>query len=233
MRNSRILLLIVLAWFLSGCAASIKYPVDKNVYKREVPLNYRTVVDIFKDTRPVEESDGSLHKINGIEVTPTKNKDFKPSMDTQISLMLADHFNKANIFKITEVRDIDDNLDTNQQEMEKLKAEGIDLAILAKMKHFYGYQSFSAAAGIAPLFGLAGVLTEAIANPKTVGGKVEYGDVKVIDLGKQGILWQGNIEHSFDEKDVFYDGQIIYCLRALKEANNKFAKKMVEVVPER
>jgi hypothetical protein len=154
-------------------------------------------------------------------------------VDAQISQMLVEHFNKAKLFEGIQLLNVDNDLDTNNDEMEKLCTQGVDLVILGKLKHFYGYQSQGAMTAASVMFGALGVLTEAIANPKTVGGVVEYSDVKVVDVKNKKVLWEGTVTHGFEEEDVFYDGPNVYALRALQKANNQFVQDLNNVLEAR
>jgi|GEM_PF-4449680 len=228
MRILKLMFFGILIFSCAGCATSIKYKVDKAQYKNAKPLDYTLAVDIVEDVRPAAEHDGTFY--NTHDYYTTQDKRFKPGVGKQISQTLVDHFKAARAFTIIELRNVDNDLDKNPQEMELLRKEGVDLAVIGNLKHFYGFQSQSPAEVLAGvMFGAIGALTEMIANPRTVGGKVEYADVKIIDLDKKKILWQGSIEHEFREKDTFYDGQKAYALRALKETNNKFVKKIREI----
>ncbi|MBF0523405.1 MAG: hypothetical protein HQL24_10180 [Candidatus Omnitrophica bacterium] len=191
-----------------------------------MPKNYIVVADVFADNRPGSEKEGKLYGKDGYATS--KDQMFKKDLPLQISQMFVDHLSKAKIFKKIDLLDISNDLDLKQEEMTSLKNKGYNLAIIGKINHFYGYQSDEAATAVAPLFGLVGVLTEAMINPKTVGAKVEYGDVKIIDLDNQKIVWSGNAGHDFEQQVKLYDGPVIYVLRALKETNNKFSRQLAE-----
>lgn len=232
MRLFKFCSLVVLALLISGCAANVKYSMDKDIYKRDVPINRVAIVDVIEDVRPTEECEGIYY--NSGDLTYSSDKQFKPNINRQASQMLVDHLNKARIFKVVELRDVDNDLEKNAAEMNLLHNQGIDLVIIGNLRHFYGYQSgVTSAAMAAGLFGLAGALTEAAINPKTVGGNVEYCDIKIIDLGNKGILWKGNINYEFKKKVTFPEATVSYSLLALKEGNNKFIKKLEEICEER
>lgn len=223
----KLLCSIVLIFFCAGCATAIKYNVDKNQYKDVKSLNYKAIVDVIEDCRGQEEHEGYF--LNKHEFFCTNDKSFKQGIDKQVSQMLVNHLKATKLFNGIELRNVDNDLDKNIQEMEMLKNNGIDFVIIGNLKHFNGFQSQSSTEVIGMMFGLVGTLTDMLANPRTVGGNVEYSDVKIIDTGKEKILWEGSIAHEFKEKDTFYDGQNTYALRALKEANNKFAKQLREI----
>jgi curli biogenesis system outer membrane secretion channel CsgG len=217
MRLFKIAIVIVIALCLNGCATAVKYSFDKNLYRRNTPMDYSVVVDVLEDTRPQAEHDGTVY--NKKDFSCTKDKGFKPYIDLQISQMLVAHLNEARLFNSVELRDIENNLHENSEEMEKLRQQDIDLAITGNIKHFYGFQSNPVAVGA--VFGLVGVLAEAMANPKTVGAEVEYGDIRVIDINENSVLWTGDIEYGFEKEDIFYDGPRAYVLQGLKSANEK------------
>lgn len=215
MRPYKIIIAILLVLSLSGCAASVRYAFDDKLYRRDEPMRYNVLVDVFEDMRPaVERSETS--KKEGLIYT--NDKMFRGNVDVQISQMLVEHLRKARMFTAVELRDI------NSEDTAMLSKAGVDLVIDGDIRHFYGFQS--GAAGAAVLFGLVGVLTEALVNPKTVGGNVEYGNVKVIDVASGTVLWEGNARHSFKDKDTFYDGPVAYALRALKEVNNELTQEL-------
>ena len=162
------------------------------------------------------------------EPLKTKDKDFKPGVDVQISQMLVKHLEHTQMFRKVILRDVKNNLAEDYSQMDALVNEGIDIAVVGDLGHFSGTQS--GAAGVAGMFGLVGMMTEAITNPKTVGGHVEYDNVKIIDLKNKFVLWEGDIEHTFEDRVTFYDGPVAYALRTLKEANNKFTEKLKYVL---
>ncbi|MDD4910204.1 MAG: energy transducer TonB [Candidatus Omnitrophica bacterium] len=178
-------------------------------------MEYKVLVDVFEDARPAGERSGTGNRKGFIY---TNDKMFRDNVDVQISKMLAEHLRKARVFTSVEFRDI------NLEDAAMLNKDGVELVIDGDIRHFYGFQK--GAAGASVLFGMVGVLAEAMANPKTVGADVEYGNIRVIDVAGRRILWEGNVRHSFEDKDVFYDGPAAYAVRALKEANNKFVQEL-------
>ena len=222
MKRYFIVSLLLLSCVSFGCASSVSYKFDKDMHKREKPLNYSAIVDVFEDTRPRTESAGYLDGKKDHAIT--SDNLFKPDIVRQVSDMLVKHLKEANVFKSVEVQNVDNELEKNSVAMNQLRSKGFDLVIIANLGHFYGYQSSMTSSGVSVLFGVVGVLAESMANPKVVGAKVEYADVKIIDLNKQKVVWRGNFDHSFEERDTFYDGPVVYALRALKEVNNKFVK---------
>jgi TonB family protein len=220
---------ICLVILLSGCAANIKYAVDKKPEEKPVAHNYVVLIDIIDDERPPEEHTGKM--TSDTDYMYTKDKNFKAGIDAQISQMLAEHLAKSRIVRTVEVKNVDNDLDKNTAEMEALHNQGVDLVIIADLKHFYGYQNGANTAMMAGVLGgLVGAFTEMIVNPKNVGGNVEYCNIKIISLHNKEILWSGDINHKFQDKDVFYDGQVNYALQALKGANAKVIVKLDEVL---
>ena len=140
--------------------------------------NYAVVIDVFQDNRSEREKEGKVYGKDGYAIN--NDSMFKKDIPSQISQMLAEHLIKAKVFSKVEVMDVPDDLESRSDEMAKLKDKKYDLAVIGKLNHFYGYYSDEVSAGVSVMFGLVGVLTEAMMNPKTVGGKVEYGDVKII-----------------------------------------------------
>ncbi|UCD15016.1 MAG: hypothetical protein JSV34_04645 [Candidatus Omnitrophota bacterium] len=228
MSKFKMFIFMFMVLILTGCASTIRYAFNKGLYVSDKPLPYKVVVDVFEDIRPSEERDGTMYK-HGVSLY-TRDRSFKADIDKQISQMLVEHLEKAKVFNEVRVRDVNDNLEVDIEEMEKLEQEGIDFVITGNLEHFYGFQS--GVSGVAYAFGALGVLTEAIVNPKRVGGNVEYSDIKIIDVAKKEVLWRGNVKHDFEKKDVFYDGPVAYVLRALKEVNNKFVCKIKDTLPE-
>lgn len=216
-------LLFVISLFFSGCASSIKYKFDKNLYTTNNTMHYRVLIDIFEDVRPQEEHDRTF--IQEKRVYTSGDNMFKGNISQNVTLMLAKHLMKVKIFDKVEVEDVSNDLEQRADEMQSLATKGIDLVILGNLKHFYGYQSPSYG-GLLVCLGPLGPLMEAAANPKTVGGEVEYAGIKIVDLREKKILWRGNINYTFEEKDIFYDGSPAYALRALKEVNNKFSQRV-------
>lgn len=219
---ARVVVLVIAAasMFLSGCASAVKYKFSKDLQVSDRCVGECAVVDVFNDKRVEQERQGANRGRDGFSFTNDKN--FKPDIPKQISVALADHLQKANVFHKAVVRDIDDDLENNAAEIAALRNEGFQYAVSGDLSHFYGYVSGAASsmtAGV--LFGAIGAITEGLINPKFVGGEVVYKDVKIIDLNKGTLAWKGDIEDSFEEKSSFPDGQVIYSLRALKEANNK------------
>ncbi len=225
--NYKAILPLLPCLLLVGCATTtaINYKLD-NTVKGDKTISKNVVIDVFNDLRSDEEKAGLLTL--GKEIAQTKDKDFKPDVNVQISQMITKHLEKSGLFNSVALEDIDDDIDQNVESMTKLTSEGKDIAIVGNINHFYGYQTKPNQLG--GMFGLVGTFTEAFANEKKVGAKTEYVDVKVIDLNKQSVVWQGNIEYEFDEKDTFYDGQVIYSLRGLKEANKKLVEKLESIL---
>lgn len=217
MRFSKLVTAIFLVLCVSGCATTVKYSFDNSLYRRNAPLNYCVLVDNFEDGRPAIERDGTVYK--GKDVSCTADKNFKPNVNTQISQMLVEHLNKAQLFNAVQFKDVDDNLYQAPDEMDKLSKQGIDLVITGNINHFYGYMSNPAA--VAYLFGLAGAFAEMAANPKTVGADVEYGNIKIIDVKNKKVLWEGDVKYNFEDKVTFYDSPVAYALRGLKSVNEK------------
>lgn len=228
MHLTRVFVVLSLFLFLTGCASTIKYSFTNDLYKREMPMDYNVIVDVFEDIRTQDEHDG-IFQTND-KFMYTKDKDFKPDVNLQISKAIADHLTESKMFNAVKVEDVDNGLYQDIEAMEILKNRGVDLVITGDIKHFYGFLSGSAGTSVA--LGVLGVLAEAMANPKTVGANVEYDNIKIIDLNNKQVLWQGGLKHDFREKDTFYDSQVIYALRALKEVNNKFTKKIDNILDE-
>lgn len=228
MRLSKTVISFILCLFLSGCATLIKYPLDKETSVVDVPLSYKVAVDIFEDVRPAEERDGTLQKNTKNKILFTQDKNFKPDIEKQISQMLVDHLDKTKLFTSAKLMDISNDIAQSDQEMETLVQQDIDIAILGKINHFYGYMANPNSTAM--LFGLVGVLAEMVANPKKVGAKVEYKDIKILDLKNKKILWEGKIEYDFEEEDTFYDAPATYALEGLKKANTKFIYKLKSVL---
>jgi curli biogenesis system outer membrane secretion channel CsgG len=221
-----IVFVIFTTFFMYGCASSVNYKLDSKLYKG-TPTQKVLLVNVFKDVRPESEHQGEAGVLAGQINTGDKN--FKPHVGGQVSQMLVKHLTSTGMFRKVLLEEVPSDLDTNIEEMTKLSDRGVDLAITGQLKHFYGYQSGSAGAAGA-LFGAMGVLTEAIANPKTVRGGAEYTDVKIIDVKNQHVLWQGNIQHDFEQKITFYDGPVAYALKGLKETNDKFTHRLDQVL---
>lgn len=208
----------------SGCAAQIKYNFDKDLFVSQAPKDRSVVIDVFQDNRSEKEKIGEVYGKSGYAVS--EDKLFKKDVPLQISNMLAEHLTKAKVFNKAEVVDVSNDLELKSAEMIELRTKGYGLAVVGKLNHFYGYYSDEVSAAMSAMFGLVGVLTEAMVNPKKVGGKVEYGDVKIIDLGNGAVVWSGNVEHSFENEVKFYDSTVAYVLKALKETNDKFSKQL-------
>lgn len=211
----------------SGCAAQVKYQFDKDSFVSPESKKYAVAVDVFQDNRPEREKEGKLYGKEGYAVN--NDKMFKKDIPRQVSRMLAEHLTKAKVFDKVQVEEVSDDLESKTDEMAGLKNKGYDLAVMGKLNHFYGYYSDEVSATTsAVLFGVVGMMVEAISNPKTVGGKVEYGDVRIIDLARGVVVWSGNVEHAFEKQEKFYDGPVGYVLKALKETNDKFSHQLSE-----
>lgn len=224
--NSKIINLVIIFFisvFLSGCAgAPLKYSFKENIFKSEPPLTHNIAIGLFEDIRPQEEHDASLRpkSLNAY----TDDKILPSNVNREVCSLLAEHLKESKLANSSEIKELSDDIDKNIGQMELLKKDGIDIIIIGKLKHFYGYQE-ALPDGIC-CFGALGVLVEASSNPKTVGGKVEYTSVKFIDVGKKRVLWEGNFEYSFEKEEKWYKGAPAYALVALKEINNKLAEKL-------
>lgn len=209
---------------VSGCAASVKYCLDKDVYRSDAPVNSRAVLYTFKDIRPDAEHSGTMD-LPDIHMY-TKDQNFSPDIDKQISRMLVAHLDKAGIFQKIEFRDMPDDASL-EAAIRQLDQQGVDYVITGDIAHFYGYQSGSSGAA-GSLFGALGVIAEAIANPKTVGGEAAYRNVKVVNVNNGATIDLGDVSYEFEDKVKMYETPVAYSLRALKGANNEFAKKLEE-----
>lgn len=215
---------------MAGCASTtpIRYKMDARPL-RPTPHAQRLLVAVFEDARP------SMERVRkddfGQQDFDTSDKDFKPEITRQITTALAEHLKRAHVVQTYFVEDVPGDLATNPDAMNALAANGIEVALIGRLTHFRGFQH-----GMMPgamLFGLAGFLVETVANPKYVGGHVAYSPLTVIDVKRQRVLWQGEVEHQFDDKQTFYKGHVTYALDALKEANAKVAQVVDDALTNR
>ncbi len=218
----------ILAVTLSGCATPVKYGINKDLYRDNKPSQHKVLVDVFNDKRPLSERELSVNQDNKFLWTIDKN--FTPDVALQASQMLAEHLRATNLFQDVKLEDIADNFIVDEKSTTLITQGGIDIVVVGDLSHFYGFQSQGAEMIAGVLFGAVGVLTDAMLNPRQVGGCVEYDNVKIIYLPQKRILWEGKIAYDFNEKDTFYDGPPVYALRAFKEANNRFSEKVASVV---
>lgn len=218
--------LVLFVTLTSGCAAQLTYGYDKTLYKRPQKTSLSAVVRSIHDLRTEDEQKGTFSTTDGYLYT--SDDLFKKDIGKQATAALVKHIEKANIFTAVVSKQLENFSLENAAEIEKLVQEGFDILILGDLYHLYGYQSGTA--GPAVLFGLTGVLLEAMANKKVVGGRASLGDVKIIDLRKKEVLWEGDVDHDFERKDTFYDGPPAYAIEALKQANDKLVKTIGETV---
>ncbi len=211
----------------AGCAAPIKYGFDKDFYRREEPNNLKAVVDLFQDLRTEDEHDGTFSATK--RFLYTKDKSFKKNIGQQVSDALVKHLQKAKMFDEVAFKNFDDDTFNSPDKMSALNAEGYDIALQGDLYHFYGYRS---GAGVAALFGLAGIMTEALVNHKAVGGRAAYGEVKFIDLNAKQVLWEGNFSYDYEDKVIFYGEPPSYAIMALKEINDQLTEKLDGVINE-
>lgn len=214
----------------SGCAIPIKYGYDKTLYHREAPHALTAVVDVAQDLRTQDEHDGTFSTTK--DYMYTQDKIFKKEIGMQVSKALVEHLKKAKVFTKVEVKDLSD-FKEDPSVYESLSATGADIAIFGDLHHFYGFRSGKSSSMTASMFGLVGVLTEAMANKKVVGGRAMIGDAKVVDIKNQKVLWQGDIDHDFEDKDTFYGEAPGYAIEALKKANDKFVQTIDEALKDR
>lgn len=206
---------------LAGCATAIRYTYDRSLF-RPKPFQYRAVVDVFEDARTKSERMG-LSEEGTVEIYTTDH-DFEPNVARQISEALAKHLNKARYFQMVSVDDVPDDIDLDPEKMKAWADKGIDIVIVGRIKHFYGYQTEPSPMGVA--FGLIGAVTEMVANPKKVGGKTAYSPIKVVDLRNQRVVLNEEMEKSFDTTVTYYRGQAAYALDTLKEINHEFLRRL-------
>lgn len=210
-----------------GCAtAPIRYTLDRQPL-RPTPLPYVMVVDVFTDARPTEErvrARPSLWSGSAADLY-TSDADFRPNVAQHITEMLAQHLQQAGLFARVEVQELGDAPERDPQVIEQLRQHQVDLLMTARLTHFLGHQSGSSYVP-AMLFGALGVLADAMSNPRTVSGYVEYADLKIVDVPQKNILWQGTINQRFERKETFYKGPIVYVLEALKATNADLATRL-------
>ncbi len=225
------LLLLVASFGFMGCATKIHYGLEKSLYQRPEKTKLVAALDQIQDLRTEEEHDGTFSLTKGYDYS--KDSAFKKDISAQVTDITAKHLRHANIFSAVEVQELVNFSVEDQAQVDALLAQGIDIVIQADLHHFYGYQSGAKSAAMSSFFGLAGVMTEALVNKKLVGGRATLGDVKIFDLDSKSLLWQGDLDYEFEEKDTFYDGGPMYAIQALKKVNEKLAQQVSEVVHDR
>lgn len=218
----------IVLFLTTGCATAIKYEHDSSLYRKDKPHNLTAVVDIFQDFRTQDEHDGTFSTTK--DYCYTQDKNFSKDIGKQVSTALATHLKRSKVFKKVEVKDLPDFKESDPAIYQTLAASGADIAIYGDLHHFYGYRSGKSSATMASMFGLAGVLTEAFANKKVVGGRATIGDAKIVDVKNQKVLWQGDVDHDYDKKDTFYSEAPLYAISALKQTNDKFVRNIDEVI---
>lgn len=221
MRQS-VMVLVCSMLGMVGCASTtpIRYKVTA-LPTTPIPHGQRLLVAVFDDARPETER---IRKPDfGQRDWDTSDKDFKPDVPRQLATALAEHLKRAGVVQEEcLIEEVPADLATNGEAMQALAARGIDVVLMGRVMHFRGFQHGMMTSAV--FFGLAGVLTEAITNPKYIGGHAAYSPLMLVDVERQRVLWQGDIEHQFDDKQTFYKGHVAYALEALKETNTKVAR---------
>ena len=227
----QLFLILGLALSASGCATSINYGFDSKMYKREKPHAMTALVDEFQDLRTQDEHDGTFSATK--DYLYTEDKQFNKNIGDQVTDTVVKHLRNAHLFNTVTKKDIPNFADGDIEAMQNIAKQGYDILVMGDLHHFYGYRSGKNAAMMGALFGLAGTLTEAVANKKTVGGRATLGDVKIVDLKNQKVLWQGNINYDFEKRDTFYSEPPGYAIEALKKVNEQLVQKIDELIQDK
>lgn len=219
-------LLLPLLFLLSGCATtSLNYHID-DTYSTDTHFNFKVAVNSFQDSRPEDEKLKDIgHERIGFY---TNDETFKNNAGGATSECLLNHLKQINIFSSIDTVDFPFDLETSPEQMKSLSDKGYDFAITANMVHCVGFQLSESSGGAE--FGALGILADAMANPRTVGAKVEYNPIKIIDLKNQRVIWCDSVEYNYEKKVTFYSGPNAYLIDGLKGANNKFIKELVTVL---
>ncbi len=164
-------------------------------------------VEIFEDVRKSNSEDSVLFtrpkatKILKEKVCINSEQHYKKKpVNYQVSQIISDYFRQQEIYKAVTF----DKKDTS------------DYYLTAKLKRFYGNQSFSTAAAVGAQFGLIGAL--ATANTKTKGKiEIELSDIRLFDKKDKLIKELGNFKRTYEE-DYHVDG---YCWCIYFNVNDK------------
>ena len=212
---------------LTGCATAVQYGYDSTLYSKKAPHELQALIKPFQDLRTPDEHDGTFSATK--DYFYTQDKIFKKDIGAQVTKAVKKHLEKAKVFKKVEIRELNGAAD-DPKILEELKDSGFDILISGDLHHFYGYQSGKISSRTASMFGLAGYLTEAMANKKIIGGRASLGDVKVIDVKAGKILWQGNIDYDYEKKITFYLDPQTYAIEALKMVDDKLVRQVDQAI---
>jgi hypothetical protein len=191
---------------MSGCATAISYRLPASAAMRRTPLPYRVIVGVFPDERPEREriSPVGTRGFRAIRADrSTSDKQFKPDVPRQIAMALAVHLQQSKLVGTAIVQDVEDGLEQQPDRLHALAQERVDLVITGRLAHFAGYRD---------------------------RGRVEYRDVKLIDVADHGVLWQGTISHAVERTGWFSGGSVAHVLEALREANQQLAETVRQVL---
>lgn len=225
----KLLLVLFLSVTVSSCATAIEYKVDRKMYRPERINSYKCLVDVMRDLRSENERNGTVSSLKGYAYT--KDEFWKKDIGMQVSKTLVKHMEKVRLFSEVVLQDVEDDLINNDYKIQALLTEGYDFALTCDLHSFYGYMSGAGAKNVASVFGSA--LALMIVSKTTIGGQTVIGDIKIIDLNKREILHEGEIVFDFEESIKMYKNPMIYAIRALKGANNKYIQKIDEVIRNR
>lgn len=191
---------------LSGCATAISYRLPASAAMRQTPLPYRIVVGVFPDDRPERERipPAGARGFRAIRVDrSTSDTQFKPDVPRQIATALAAHLQQSKLVGTATAQDVEDGLEHQPDRMHTFAEERVDLVITGRLAHFAGYRD---------------------------RGRVEYRDVKLIDVADHRVLWQGTISHTFERRGWLSGGPVAHALEALRGANQQLAETLRQVL---
>ena len=233
-RTYRYLGLLGMLIVLNGCATTTVRYTLKETPVQTAPLPYHVVVGVFTDERPQEERVEQKPPKNTSprsEAFYTSDKNFKSNIPYQIATAMADHLRQTNLVQKVTVN-VDTDIDAKPEVLDQLAREGVDLVITGHLVHFTGYVSgFTPGGTVAERMGGAlGVLSETIAHPKTVGGLVEYQNLKIIDMTQGLAVWKGDVSHRFERQETWWKTPTHYALEALGEANAKMVEQLEQTL---
>ena len=220
---------------LNGCATTAVRYTLKETPVRTAPLPYHVVVVVLTDDRPQEERVEQKPPKNPSprsETFYTSDKNFKPNIPYQIATAMADHLRQTNLVQKVTVNG-DTGLDAKPEVLDQLAREGADFVITGHLVHFSGSVSgFTPGGTVAERMGGGlGVLSETMAHPKTVGGRVEYQNLKIIDMTQGPAVWKGDVSHRFERQETWWKPPAHYALEALRAANAKMVKPLEQTLP--
>lgn len=220
---------VVLAVGAAGCSGTVGKDIDPgHVWRVAEPLPITVAVVRFSDARPAEEREHVHKYLKHFDYTHDELYD--RAVAAAIARATAEQLAMAGVFQDCAYVDLD---------WPELKAQGlsagttpagVDFVLTAQVKHFVGWRELNVLRSLILLpAGIYGTAAGVVLG-NDAGAKVELAEVRLEDARTGEVVWEGECESHFEERQRMVDTAADNANSALREAVNGLAKRMYEGV---